>query len=404
MEKRALEGLKFIGFVTDGVGPLTLRLMAMYGATVIQIESEDRPDGTRNRQPFFKDIPGLNRATRYISTNFGKYGICLNMKHPDSHKVVERLVKWADVVVDNFRPGVLAKWGFGYEDLKKIKPDIIAASLCARGQTGPFARQAAYGPEVTAMSGITALSGWPDRKPITLGAYTDSLAPRFGVASILAAIDYRNRTGKGQYIDISQIECAMNFIAPALLDYSANGVVETMTGNSSMTAAPRGAYRCKGEDEWCSIAVYSEDEWKRFCNAIGDPAWTKDPRFATFKDRKANEDELNKLVESWTCDKDRVDVRKIMVEHGVQAGEVRTLKDLYAGNAQLDARDHWFMQEQPDIGAIKARNTSYILSKTKGRFTRPAPEIGQHTEYVLTQILGFSDEEYVKLYQSGALT
>ena len=402
--KKALEGLKVLGFVTDGVGPITTRVLAMNGATVIHVESEGRPDGTRIRAPFLNNDPGLNRSIRYVMTNTQKMSVCLNMKNPDSLNVAKELIKWADVVIDNFRPGVLAKWGLGYDVQKELNDDIIGISLTARGQNGPFSKQAAYGPEVSCMSGFTNMSGWPDRSPVTLGPYTDWVAPHIGVTCILAAIAYRNRTGKGQYIDIAQVESAMNFLTPAVLDYAVNGHKQERSGNSCPYAAPHAVYRCKGEDEWCAITVFSEDEWGRFCKAIGSPEWTNDPKFATLESRKANEDELNKLIEAWTVDKDRMDVEKTMFDSNVQAGAVRTLADLYSTDKQLEARDHWNYFRQPDFGELRGRGSSYIMSKTRYTLDAPAPEIGQYTEYVLKNICNVSDEEIVKMYNEGALT
>lgn len=405
MSKKALEGLNVLGFVTDGVGPITTRLLSMYGATVIQVESEGRPDGTRLRAPFLNNEAGMNRSYRYVMTNPGKYGISLNMKHPDSRKVAKELVKWADVVIDNFRPGVLGKWDLSYEDMKELNEDIIAISLTARGQTGPFAKQAAYGPEVSAMSGFTNLTGWPDRVPVYIGPYTDWVAPHIGIISILSAIEYRNKTGEGQYIDIAQVEGAMSFLAPAVLDYSANRNKQTRSGNKCPYAAPHGVYQCEGEDNWCAITVFTEDEWSRFCRAIGDPDWTKDPKFSTLKDRKENEDELNELVQSWTIDKKHTEVMDILQAAGVQAGALRTVADLYESEPQLDSRKHWNMIMQPGFNEMmRNRGSSCVLSKTPYQFQRPAPEIGQHTEYVLTKILGMSDEQYVELYRNGVLT
>lgn len=401
--KKALEGIKVLGFVTDGVGPITTRVLAMNGAEVIHVESENRPDGTRIRAPFLDNNPGMNRSIRYVMTNTQKKSVCLNMKNPDALAVAKDLIKWADVVIDNFRPNVLKKWGLGFDVMQELNPDIIAISLTARGQTGPYSTQAAYGPEVSCMSGFTNMSGWPDRSPVTLGPYTDWVAPHIGVTSILAALAYRDKTGKGQYIDVGQVESAMNFLTPAILDYAANGHKQQRSGNKCPYAAPHAVYRCKGADEWCAITVFSEDEWGRFCEAIGNPEWTKEPRFESFADRKANEDELNELIEAWTVDKDRMDVERIMYEHNVQAGAVRTLADLYNNDKQLESRDHWNYFFQPEFGELRARGSSYIMSKTKYALDAPAPEIGQHTEYVLRTICGISDEEYVRMYNEGAL-
>jgi benzylsuccinate CoA-transferase BbsF subunit len=403
VDKQALGGLKVVGFVTEGVGPITTRLLSMHGATVVQIESQDRPDGQRLRSPFKDNMPGMNRSYRYSMTNPGKYSMCLNMKQPDAGKVAERLVKWADVVVDNFRPGVLDKWHLSYEEISAIKPEIVMASLTARGHTGPLRTVGGYGSEIAGLIGLNTITGWPDRNPVGVGPYTDWVAPHFAIISILAAVDYRRRTGKGQYIDMSQPEAAIKFIAPVILDYTANKRVQTRAGNRSSYAAPHGVYRCKGDDMWCAVAVFTDSEWEAFCVVMGNPEWTREARFSTFRERKEHEEELNRLVEKWTMTLEAAEVMEKTRKAGIRAGMLRTYADIIETDPQLNHRKHWHRIDQPEIGSLVHRGASYILSKTPYRMDKPAPLLGEQTEYVCRELLGMSDEEFIALYNGDVL-
>ena len=198
------------------------------------------------------------------------------------------------MVVDNFAGGAMDRMGLGYAELKRIKPDIIMLSSCMQGQTGPHARHPGSGHKLTALAGISSITGWPDRSPGNILAYTDFIGPRFNVIAILAALIYRRRTGKGQYLDMSQYENSVHFIAPQILDYAANNRVAERMGNQCAYAAPHNAYRCVGDDRWCVIAAFSDEEWQSFCRVIGNPSWTADTGFSTLAGRKQNETELDR--------------------------------------------------------------------------------------------------------------
>ena len=215
--------------------------------------------------------------------------------------MIKKLVAWADIVADSYSTGTMERWGLDYEGVKKIKPDIIMMRTCMHGHTGPLSKQHGQGFILTALSGVDALISWPDRAPSgAYGPFTDYIAPQFNTICLIAALDYRRRTGKGQYIDQSQHEAAMQVISPLILDYTVNQRDIAPCGNRLSYAAPHGIYRCKGEDRWCAIAVFTDEEWASFCKVIGKPALAKDPRFATLLKRKENEDALDKLVEAWT--------------------------------------------------------------------------------------------------------
>lgn len=401
MAKQVFEGVKVVDFCLMIAGSVTSRHLADHGATVIHIESRSKFDSCRSGTPFKDGISGLNLSGHFNNWNANKLGITLNLNHRQGVEVAKRIIAWADVVVENFAPGVMEKWGLGYPDLKKVKPDIIMLRLSAQGQTGPYGRHPCTGYALTAMAGFTWITGWPDRGPVQpYAAYSDTVAPRFGALAIIAALDYKRRTGKGQYLDLSQLECSIQCLAPIILDYTANGRVAYRNGNRHPHAAPHGAYPCQGEDRWCTIAVFSDEEWKSFCTAAGHPEWTKDPGFATLTARKQNEDELDKLVAEWTSNFTAEEVMTKMQSLGVPAGVVQNGKDIHQ-DPQLEHRRHFWVFNHPEAGAYKADSFPFKLSKNPAEPRLPAPCLGEHNEYVYTKILGMSDEEFVNLLADG---
>ena len=400
---KALEDVKVADFTWVVAGPLCVRVLADYGAQVVHVETGTRLDPIRYTPPYRDNIPGTNRGGYFHNYNSNKCGITLNMKHPRAPEIVRRLVSWADIVAENFNPGVMERLGLGYEELRETKPDIIMISLGSKGQTGPQAQLPAFGAHLAALSGFTAITGWPDRDPpVIFGAYTDSIAARFGAATLLAALDYRCRTGKGQYIDLSQSEAGIQFLAPYLLDYDANGRVLERNGNRDQSTAPHGAYRCLGEDRWCAIAAFTDAEWDAICRVMGDPSWSKEERFATFLGRKKNEEELDKLIEQWTINYSAEEVMLKMQEAGVSAGVVETAEDLHR-DPQLKARHHLWTLKHQEIGDSTYDSMGSNLSKTPADLNKAAHTLGEDNYHVYTQILGFSDEEFVEFLEQGLL-
>lgn len=402
MDKKPLEGVKVADFTWAQVGPKTTRVLADCGATVIKIEGRSRPDNRRLTRPFKDDDVGYNRAGRFSEYNSGKLSVALNLTHPEAVEVAKRFVSWADVVVENFSGGTMERIGLGYEELRKIKPDIIMLSSCMMGQTGPHATLPGFGPHLAALSGFNHIAGWIDREPASLGPYTDFIAPNFNVLAILAALDYRRRTGKGQYIDASQYENGAHFMAPLILDYAVNRRVAGRMGNQYPTAAPHGAYQCRGKDRWCAIAVFTDEEWESFCKVIGEPAWTKDTRFSTLLARKDNEDELDRLVGEWTINHTPEEVMNQMQAAGVAAGLLENAQDLVERDPQLKHRHAFWELDHPEAGVSHVPGPPFILSKVPFELRR-APMLGEHNEYALKEILGISDEKIAELIIDGAL-
>jgi len=402
MSKRPLEGVKVADFSWSIVGPLATKLLCDYGAQVVKIEGRRKPDISRITGTFKNGISGLDRAGRFVPYNTGKLSVALNLAHPKGVAVAKRFVAWADIVVETFAGGAMKRMGLGYEELRKIKPDIIMLSSCSMGQAGPQATLPTFGAQLVALAGLTHITGWPDREPANLEVYTDFIAPHFNALAILAALDYRRRTGKGMYLDLAQYENALHFVAPLILDRVVNQRVAGRVGNRSPCLAPHNVYRCRGEDRWCAIAVSSDDEWESFGKVIGTPSWIKDPKFSTLLERKANEEELDKLVENWTTNYSPEEVVSMMQAARVAAGVVETTEDLLERDPQLKHRHfHWEL-DHPEVGKYRAPGPSFALSKSPCELRR-APLLGEHNEYALKEILGMSDEEIAELVIEGVI-
>lgn len=398
---KPLQDIKVADFTWVVAGPLCVRILADYGAQVIHVETGTRLDPIRYTPPYKDNIPGTNRGGYFHNYNSNKYGVTLNLKHPKAADILRRLLLWADIVAENFNPGITERLGLSYDEIKCIKPDVIMISLGSKGQTGPQARLPAFGAHLAALSGFTAITGWPDRDPpVIFGAYTDSIAGRFGAAALLAALDYRRRTGKGQYIDLSQSEVGIGFLAPPLLDYDANRRVLERNGNRDPAAAPHGAYRCRGEDRWCAIAVFTDEEWKGMRRVMGNPLWTEEGKFATLLERKRNEEELDDLIEQWTVRHSAEEVMTILQEAGVSAGVVETAEDLHS-DPQLKARHHLWTLEHQEIGDSTYDSMGSHLSKTPAELHKAGHTLGEDNYYAYTQLLGLSDEEFVDLLEQG---
>ena len=406
MIKQALAGVKVLDFGWIIVGALTGKHLADHGAQVIRVESATRLDASRtDRQVSISTATNPDDKPFYTYLNTSKYSLKVNLKHPRAREVINRLIRWADVVNENFTPGTMSKLGLSYEYMSKIKPDVIMVGSSVYGQTGPLARE--WGMDGTGMtlSGHVHLTGWPDREPVmtTSAPYGDIVLPLLAASAIVAALDYKRRTGKGQYIDASMLEICAYKVNPALLDWQANAHLQTRTGNRIPYAAPHGVFPCVGDDRWCAIAVFTDEDWEAFCHVIGDPPWTKEQRFATLNLRKQNEDELEKLVAGWTKKHSAEEVMQMMQAAGVPAGVVQNAQDILENDPQLKERGFLVPLEHQVLGVFDHPTPPYKLLKTKAQ-VRTSPCFGEHTEYICTQLVGMSDEEFVELLQQGVFT
>ena len=397
-----LHNIRVLDFSWWLAGPMVGKCLSQYGAEVIRVETEDYPDLLR--QLLFKDNePGPNRSVAFSNYNDGKLGITLNVNHPKGVELAKQLVEISDVVTESFTPRAMRKWGLSYEQLREIKPDIIMLSSCMQGQTGPFAISPGNGAILPALSGISEVTGWPDRAPTGVGGpYTDFTSGPMGAAAVLAALIHRKQTGEGQYIDLSQNEAGMQFVGTTFLDYAANGRIPTRQGNRRDGFAPHGVYPCQGDDAWCTITVRSETEWQALCAAMGDPSWTRDARFANRQQREAHSQELDVAIAGWTDTQTPQEVVTCLQARQVPSGIVQNARDL-ASDPQLQHRQHYVTLDHPEIGANVIDQFGFRLSKTPGGPTQPAPLIGQHNAYVFGELLHMGESEIAKLEAEGVI-
>src|SRR5512139_282561 len=353
MKNQVFKDLKIAAFNWAMVGPLTLKFFADYGATVIRVETGTRPCVTRTSAPYKDNVAGINRSGYFNHFSANMMSLSLNMTHPLGMSVAKELIGWADVVMENFTPGVMDKWGLGYEALKLINPDIIMVRQNGFGTEGPYKNLAAFGMILAAIAGIPNHIGWPDRGPLPVGvgAYTDCISPRFASAALIAALEYRDKTGKGQLIDLAQFETALYFLMPGLLDAAVHGREPVRNGNAVSHAAPHNVYPCKGEERWCTIAVADDIQWASLCGAMGRPDLIADPRFDSLQHRKENEAALDGLIEGWTAGRTPEEAMTALQAAGVPAGIVENSADLFE-DPQLRARGLFWPMEHSEMGVF----------------------------------------------------
>ena len=405
LRKNVFEGVKVADFAWVAAGPQVSRELAEHGATVVRVESHRRVEAFKAVAPFKDGKPGIDRAALGAMTGTNKYGISLDLNRLRGQEIARKLVMWADVVTDSMTPGTMKRWGLDYEACKKIRPDIIYFSTCQMGQYGPYAGFAGYGTQAAAVAGFHSVCGWPDRDPATVfGAYTDYISPWYLAIDLIGALLYRHQTGQGMYLEQSQMEAGASILGPALLDYAVNGRTADRMGNRDPYAAPHGVYPCRGTDRWIAIAVCTDKEWRAFCRVLGNPDWTRDPKFATLLGRKENEDELDALVAEWTGKHTAEEVMTLMQGAGVAAGITQTAEDLLEHDPQLKHRKHFVELMHKEIGPMAYRAPAYKLSKTPAELYRAGPCLGEDNEYVYGQILGFSDDEIAELLAEGVIT
>jgi crotonobetainyl-CoA:carnitine CoA-transferase CaiB-like acyl-CoA transferase len=398
MSGHALEGVHVLDFSWVGVGPITTKYLADNGAEVIRIESAAKIDVLRIGPPWKDGQPGINHSQFFASFNTSKKSVTLDLNQPKARELALRLVPWADLVGESFTPKAMRKWGMDYEQLRKIKPDLIMFSTCMQGQTGPNAMYPGFGQLAAALSGFYHISGYgPDDRPSPpYGAYSDFVAPRLLAAAVIAALDYRRRTGKGQYIDMSQYEAALHNLAPAVIDYFATGRVLGRNGNRSQRFAPHGAYRCRdeaGAERWIAIAVASDDEWRAMLAVLGNPAC--DRKFATLAGRLEHFAPLDELVSRLVRDREAAALTAELQAAGVAAYPVQNCVDLHQ-DENLEAFGFWHWLEHKEMGPSVYEGLQHRMSRTPGEL-RAAPVLGQHTDEVLTGMLGLSASEIEQL-------
>jgi benzylsuccinate CoA-transferase BbsF subunit len=380
-----LQNIRILDFSWVLAGPYATRILADFGAEVIKI------------QPLLPQEEDKFSRGYYNTWNRNKRGITLNLNKPEGIALAKKLVKISDAVVENFTPRVMANWGLDYNNLKKIKPDIIMLSLSTMGNSGPWRDYVGFGPTIQAFSGITHLTSFPGKPPLGLGtAYADHIAGLFGCLALLGALEYRQKSGEGQYIDLSQVEAMASLLGEAIADYQLEGEVVAV-GNSSTEAAPHGVYRCRGDDRWCAIAVFSDEEWPGFKRALGNPYWAEDKSFITFSGRLKNKARLDSLIEGWTKEHTAEEVMALLQGEGVAAGVVQNASDL-AKDPQLKERGFFV-----ELDKTVSEATPIRLSHAPAKYRRMAPTLGQDNDHVYGELLGMGEGELVNLKKQGII-
>jgi len=403
------DGLKLIELGSGAAGPIATRYFVEHGATVLRIESKSRPDFLRVYALGPDNPHGLEGATMYDGLNVGKRNVTLNLKKAESVELVKRLVvEWADAVAENYAPRAMKAFGLDYDALVEVKPDLVMISACLNGQFGPHKDYPGFGGQGAALSGYNWLTGWPDLEPV--GPYatiTDSLAPRYVAAALAAGLHYRRRTGRGAYLDLSQVEAGTWTLAPWLLEYADEGVIGTRDGNRSARAVPHGAFPCADEthpalgtvgDRWVAIACWTDDEWARLAKLIGND----DGDLATLNGRRARIADVEAIVGEWTATRSRTEVAEMLQREGVEAVPVQDFGDVH-GDPQLAARDHFVALEHAFMGPGLYERNGFRVSDAPSGYDQAGPTLGQDNDWVLGELLGLSAGEQQRLRDEGAV-
>ena len=392
-----LEGYRVIDFGWAAAAPRATCLLADMGAEVIKIETRKRPDPVRFGPDNLERNPEMDPLFHSINRN--KLSILLDLTYSESIEFIKRLVRISDVVVDNFSPGVMKRFTLDYEELKKYKPDIITVSFPGVGSEGPLADVVTYGPSLAALAGLDSLIGYEGERVLGMQqAYADINASLHGAFAIQVALYHREKYGKGQHIEIAQIESLLSTMPEPIMEFSINRRTLSTLGNVNNIMPVHNNYPCKGEDKWVSIAILTEEEWEGFCKAIGDPPWTKREEFADGYRRSLNRKELDRLIGEWTTGKTPNEVMEILQKAGVATAPCEDTEDRFL-DPHFQERQNIVNVEHSVTGVDFVPNVVCKLSETPGEIRRPAPLLGEHNDYVFGELLGLSKDEIDRLIQ-----
>ncbi len=399
---KPLAGVRIADFSWVGAGPRATKDLADYGATVIKVESRQRLDLGRVSPPFKDGVQHPDGSAFFAISNTSKRSVTINLADPRGVAVAKRLIAWSDVVVENFGKGYMERIGLSYDALQGIRPGIIQVSVSVAGRTGPNANLRGYGNSAAALSGLAALSGWPDRPPhMPPFAYGDVVAPIFATIAVLAAIEHRRQTGQGQHIDVSQVEPLVHVLADRFVERQLTGEVRK-PGNRASGMAPHGIYPCRGDDQWCAIAVRNDAEWARLHEAMNSPASAGDLRFSSMAARKTNEDELDRLVAGWTAVRDKHELADLLASLGIPAEAVQNGREVFT-DPELAAAGHYIRTPHAVLGECEMPGPPVRFSSSEVA-VGPSPLLGEHNREVFVDLLGFSEQEVADLVAAGALS
>ncbi|MGH7929860.1 MAG: CaiB/BaiF CoA transferase family protein [Candidatus Binatia bacterium] len=401
MSKLPLEGIRVLELTTGAAGPTVARVLCEFGAEVIRCETRLRGDGHRGEDPKL-----WNKKPDFMKLQRGKKSFTVNMQTEKGRKLVYQLASVSDVLVENFGLGILEKWGLNWPDLKEINPRIILIRVKGMGCSGPHAADLTYGPNVGNTMATTYLWNYPGATTATAEPRTqhpDFMGGVTGAFGVVLALMQRKKTGHGQWIDSAQQEIGASILGPKYLEYTVNKREPQPEGNRSLIAAPYGPYQCKGNDRWCVIAVYSQDEWERFAGLLEKSGLKRDPKFATHLQRVRHKEELDGWVTSWTQRHDAYEVMEMVQSVDVCAAVVQDVEDQFKNDKQYAATGFLVNLTEPEAGDIVTENVPMRLSETPGKVRGVAPLMGEHTCEIARNLLGLSDEEIKKLDEEKVL-
>lgn len=401
--RRPLEGIRVADFTWVWAGPFCTLQLAHLGAEVIRVETASRVCVTRMLPPWPDGQPGVNRSGYFNQYNQGKKSLSLNLKDERALEVARDLVRHSDVVVENFAAGVMQRLGLGWEVCRTLRPDVIMIALSGYGATGPESEYVSYGPAQVPLSGFSSLTGYPDWRPMHVGiSYGDPTGGLHGAVAVLAALLHRRRTGEGQYIDLSQWEGTMALLPEGILEYTMNGTTPGRHGNHDPMWSPHAVYRCAGDDRWVSIVATNEEEWRAIAATI-DPALAADPRFVDAPSRKRNEAALDEAIGAWCASRPPEEASRLLQAAGVAACTVNNARDLDE-DPHLAARGYFVELPHPEVGVRRHAGIPYRLHGSPLEVRRAAPCLGEDTEQVLRDVLGYDEARIASLREAGLLS
>lgn len=394
--EQALEGLKVLDLSRVLAGPYATMILADMGADVLKIEMPVKGDDSRAFGPY---VGG--ESAYFMSINRNKRSMTMNLKDEDSKEMFLELVKDADVVVENYRPGTMEKLGLGYEELKKVNPKIIYAASSGFGHTGPYSKRAAYDAVVQAMGGIMSITGELNGKPTKVGSsISDIIAGMYTSIGILSALQYRNRTGKGQKVDVAMLDTQVSILENAVARYVATGVSPKPLGNRHPSIIPFEDFDTK--DGSIMIAAGNDVLWRKLCDALEMSSVAMDERFVTNPLRGENYEEMRPLVAKPFMEKTTKEWMDILNEAGVPNGPINNMEDIF-NDPQVEAREMLVEVDHPVAGKMKVPGVPIKMSESQGSIKMPAPILGQHNDEVLKGKFGLTDEEIKALKDKGAI-
>lgn len=395
MSQLPLEGIRVIELTTGAAGPTVARVLCEFGAEVIRCETRLRGDGHRGEDPKL-----WNKKPDFMKLQRGKKSFTVNMSTPKGRELVKQLVKKSDVLVENFGLGILEKWGLDWPDLQMINPRMILIRVKGMGCSGPHAADLTYGPNVGNTMATTYLWNYPGATTATAEPRTqhpDFMGGVTGAFGVVLALIERKRTGRGQWIDNAQQEIGAALLGPRYLEYTVNKKEPKPEGNRSLVASPYGPYQCKGNDRWCVIAAYNQEEWERLAGLLEKSGLKRSANFATHWQRVRHKEELDKWITSWTMQHDPYEVMELVQSVDVCAAVVQDVEDQFKNDKQYAATGFLVKITEPEAGDVVTENVPMRMSLTPGKVRGVAPLMGEHTHEIARNLLGLSDAEIKQL-------